>query len=71
MPLPSDPKVIFLGGLFLLALLAAAYVASDIVLPLNFAIILSLLLQPAGLFNSKVYSQCRRMTLQVMVSVVR
>jgi predicted PurR-regulated permease PerM len=47
MPLPSDPKVIFLGGLFLLALLAAAYVASDIVLPLIFAIILSLLLQPA------------------------
>jgi hypothetical protein len=26
MPLPSDPKVIFLGGLFVLALLAAAYV---------------------------------------------
>jgi predicted PurR-regulated permease PerM len=47
MPLPSDPKVIFLGGLFLLAVLATAYVASDIVLPLIFAIILSLLLQPA------------------------
>jgi predicted PurR-regulated permease PerM len=47
MPLPSDPKIIFLGGLFLLALLATAYVASDIVLPLIFAIILSLLLQPA------------------------
>src|SRR5579872_5521148 len=47
MPLPSDPKVIFQGGLFLLALLAAAYVASDIVLPLVFAIVLKLLLQPA------------------------
>src|SRR5690349_407617 len=47
MPLPSDPKVIFLGGLFILALLAAAYIASDIVLPLVFAIILKLLLQPA------------------------
>jgi predicted PurR-regulated permease PerM len=47
MPLPSDPKVIFLGGLFVLALLATAYVASDIVLPLVFAIILKLLLQPA------------------------
>jgi predicted PurR-regulated permease PerM len=47
MPLPSDPKVIFLGGLFVLALLAAAYVASEIVLPLVFAIILNLLLQPA------------------------
>ena len=47
MPLPSDPKVIFLGGLFVLALLATAYVASEIVLPLAFAIILKLLLQPA------------------------
>src|SRR5450759_4532215 len=47
MPLPSDSKVIFLGGLFVLALLATAYVASEIVLPLIFAIILKLLLQPS------------------------
>ena len=47
MPLPSDPKVTFLGGLFILALLAAAYVASEIVLPFVFAIVLKLLLQPA------------------------
>jgi predicted PurR-regulated permease PerM len=47
MPLPSDPKAIFLGGLFIVALLAIAYVASEIVLPLAFAIILNLLLQPA------------------------
>ena len=47
MPLPSDPKAIFLGGLFVLALLATAYVASEIVLPLVFAFILKLLLQPA------------------------
>jgi predicted PurR-regulated permease PerM len=47
MPLPADPKVVFLGGLFVLALLATAYVASDIVLPLVSAIILKLLLQPA------------------------
>jgi predicted PurR-regulated permease PerM len=47
LPLTSDPKVIFLGGLFVLALLATAYVASEIVLPLVFAIILKLLLQPA------------------------
>ena len=46
MPLPSDPKDIFLGGLFVLALLATAYIASEIVLPLVFAIILKLLLQP-------------------------
>src|ERR1700682_5737312 len=47
LPLPSDPKVIFLGGLFVLALLATAYVASEVVLPLTFAIVLKLLLQPA------------------------
>jgi predicted PurR-regulated permease PerM len=47
LPLPSDPKVILLGGLFVLAVLTAAYVASDIVLPLVFAIVLKLLLQPA------------------------
>jgi len=47
MPLPSDPKVTFLGGLFILALLTAAYVASEIVLPFVFAIVLKLLLQPA------------------------
>jgi AI-2E family transporter len=47
LPPPSDPKAIFLGGLFILAVLAVAYVASDIVLPLVFAIVLKLLLQPA------------------------
>jgi predicted PurR-regulated permease PerM len=47
MPLPSDPKVIFLGGLFALALLAAIYVAAEIVLPLVLAVVLKLLSQPA------------------------
>ncbi len=46
MPLPTDAKVIFLGGLFALALLMAAYVSAEIVLPLAFAITLNLLLQP-------------------------
>ena len=42
-----DPKTVFLGGLFALALLAATQVASDILLPLVLAFILKLLLQPA------------------------
>ena len=46
MPLPADPRTIFLGGLFALALLTAAYVAGEIVLPLVFAFTLKLLLQP-------------------------
>ena len=47
MPLPSDAKTFFLGGLFVLSMLTAAYVASEIVLPLIFAIMLNLLMQPA------------------------
>ena len=46
MPLPTEPRTFFLGGLFLLALLAALYVASPIVLPVVLAIVLKLLLQP-------------------------
>jgi hypothetical protein len=51
LPLPSDPKVFFLGGLFVLAMLAAAYFVSEIVLPLVFAIVLKLLLQPCAYWS--------------------
>jgi len=54
MPLPSDPRVIFQGGLFLLAALAASYVAADIVLPIVLAFILKLLLHPAVRLMEKV-----------------
>ena len=47
MPLPSDTKTFFLGGIFGLATLTAAYVARDIVLPMIFAVMLNLLMQPA------------------------
>ena len=47
MPLPSDAKTFFLGGLFLLAVLTTAYVAREIVLPMFFAVMLNLLMQPA------------------------
>jgi predicted PurR-regulated permease PerM len=58
MPLPSDPKTILLGGLFALALLTTAYVASEIVLPMVFAFILKLLLQPIFRFLERpAYSQ--------------
>jgi predicted PurR-regulated permease PerM len=46
MPLPTDPKTVFLGGLFILACMSALYVAAEIVLPLILAIVLKLLLQP-------------------------
>jgi predicted PurR-regulated permease PerM len=47
LPVPSDIKAVLLGGLFLLALLAACYVAAEIVLPIVLAFVLSLVLQPA------------------------
>ena len=46
MPLPTDPRTFFLGGLFVIACMAVLYVTSEIVLPLVLAIILKLLLQP-------------------------
>ena len=47
MPLPTDWKAIYLGGLFFLGLATALYVAAEIVWPLAFAFILSLLFKPA------------------------
>ena len=47
MPLPSDAKTFFLGGIFVLLILTAAYVASEIVLPMIFAVMLNLFMQPA------------------------
>ena len=47
MPLPSDAKTFFLGGIFVFLMLTVAYVASDIVLPMIFAVMLNLLMQPA------------------------
>jgi predicted PurR-regulated permease PerM len=46
MPIPSDPRTIFLGGLFFLAVLAALYAARQIALPIALAFTLKLLLQP-------------------------
>jgi len=46
MPLPTDPRTFFLGGLFVIACVVILYVAADLVLPLILAIVLKLLLQP-------------------------
>jgi predicted PurR-regulated permease PerM len=46
LPVPSDINTVFLSGLFLLAMLAACYVASEIVLPMVLAFVISLVLQP-------------------------
>jgi predicted PurR-regulated permease PerM len=46
MPLPGDPRTVFLAWLTMLASLAALYAASEIVLPVVLALVLKLLLQP-------------------------
>lgn len=46
MPLPSDPKTVFLGALTAMAVLVCAYVAREVILPIVLAFILKLLLQP-------------------------
>lgn len=46
MPLPSDLQTFFLGGIFVLGILAAIYVASPIFLSVGLAVVLKLLLQP-------------------------
>ena len=46
-PLPSDPNTVLLTGLFVFALLACAYFAAEVVLPIVLAFVLKLMLQPA------------------------
>ncbi|HVY13647.1 MAG TPA: AI-2E family transporter [Rhodopila sp.] len=46
MPLPTDVRTVFLGGLFFFAVLAIFYVAAELILPIVMAIVLKLLLQP-------------------------
>ena len=55
MPLPADPKVIFLGGILFILSLAALYTAAEIVWPLVFAFVLSLLLNPLLRFLAKLH----------------
>jgi len=55
LPIPSDINAVFLGGLFLLAMLAACYVAAEIVLPIVLAFVFSLVLQPAMRVLERVY----------------
>ncbi|WP_216844796.1 AI-2E family transporter [Rhodanobacter sp. L36] len=55
MPLPQDPKVVFQGGLFVLALLAGAFFAKEVLLPIVLAFILKLLLQPIMRLLAKVH----------------
>ena len=55
MPLPQDPKVVFQGGLLVLGLLAGAFFAKEVLLPVVLAFILKLLLQPVMRWLARVH----------------
>jgi predicted PurR-regulated permease PerM len=55
MPLAAEPQVIFLGGIFFILALAALYIAAEIVWPLVFAFVLSLLLNPLLRFLDRLH----------------
>jgi len=55
MPLPAKPTVVFLGGICLILMLAALYIAAEIVWPLVFAFVLSLLLNPLLRFLDRLH----------------
>ena len=55
MPLPHDPLVVFVGGLFILAMFAAMYVMRDVAMPVILAVVLKLLLQPLVRVLEQIY----------------
>jgi predicted PurR-regulated permease PerM len=55
MPLPSNPRTFFLGGIFALSVFATFYLASPIILPVVLAFVLQLLLQPAARLLQRVH----------------
>jgi len=56
---PVELKTIFLGGLFVLGLLAACYVAAAIILPVILAVVLKLVLQPIMRLLEKIHVPAR------------
>jgi hypothetical protein len=46
MPLPSNSRTFFLGGIFALSVFVTLYLASSVILPVVLAFVLTLLLQP-------------------------
>jgi predicted PurR-regulated permease PerM len=70
MPLPTDAKVLFLGGIFVILFLAVLYIGADIVWPLVFAFILSLLLNPILRFLARLHVPRVLCALLLVVAVL-
>ncbi len=54
-PLPSNTRTIFLGGIFVLVFLTCIHSASEIVIPIVFAFVLKLVMQPVFRMLTKIY----------------
>jgi predicted PurR-regulated permease PerM len=70
MPLPSDPKTFYLGGLFFIAFLTAVYLAAEIVWPFVLAFVLSLLLTPAQRLLERVHTPRLLSALLLVLAVL-
>jgi len=55
MPLPHDPKTMFLGGLFVIACFWVMSVAQEVILPVVIAVVLKLLLQPLVRLQERIH----------------
>jgi predicted PurR-regulated permease PerM len=70
MPLPSDPRTFYLGGLFVIAFLTSLYVAAEIVWPLVLAFALSLLLKPAQRVLERIHTPRLLSALLLVLAVL-
>jgi predicted PurR-regulated permease PerM len=70
MPLPSDPKTFYLGGLFCIAFFTVLYVAAEIVWPFVLAFVLSLLLKPAERLLARLHSPRLLSALILVIAVL-
>lgn len=55
MPFPSDPNTVLLTCLLILCMLFAAYVAAEVLLPIVFAFVVKMLLQPGMRLLDRIY----------------
>lgn len=54
-PLPTNIRTVFLGGIFILVFLTCIHAASEIVIPIVFAFVLKLVLQPVFRTLTRIY----------------
>lgn len=69
MPFPSDPNTVLLTCIFVLAMLFAAYVAAEVILPIVLAFVVKMLLQPGMRLFDKIYVPRAISALLLMIAL--